>query len=123
VYKATYKGRLVVAKALKTTALDDLENVHKVGGLIPWTIVHSAYVALQRFAKEVVGWKWLQHENILPFIGVTSTPPPFSMVSAWMEKGNIMSYLRATPDQNPFSLVSMSSFTLGDTDSWRSSWM
>ena len=34
VYKATYKGQLVVAKALKTTSMDDLENVHKVGSLI-----------------------------------------------------------------------------------------
>jgi predicted unusual protein kinase regulating ubiquinone biosynthesis (AarF/ABC1/UbiB family) len=34
VYKATYKGQQVVAKALKTTAVDDLENVHKVCGLI-----------------------------------------------------------------------------------------
>jgi hypothetical protein len=30
VYKATYKGLPVVAKALKTTSMDDLENVHKV---------------------------------------------------------------------------------------------
>lgn len=30
VYKATYKGQLVVAKALKTTTMEDLENVHKV---------------------------------------------------------------------------------------------
>ena len=35
VYKATYKGQLVVAKALKTTAVDDLENVHKVSSPIP----------------------------------------------------------------------------------------
>lgn len=35
VYKGTYKGQPVVAKALKITAVDDLENVHKVGGLTP----------------------------------------------------------------------------------------
>ena len=35
VYRATYKGRLVVAKALKTTSMDDLDNVHKVCDLIP----------------------------------------------------------------------------------------
>lgn len=87
VYKATYKGKPVVAKALKTTTVDDLENVHK------------------RFAKEVVGWKWLRHENILPFVGVTSIPPPFSMVSAWMENGNIMSFLKANPTHNPFYLL------------------
>lgn len=33
VYKATYKGQSVVAKALKITSVDDLENVHKVSGL------------------------------------------------------------------------------------------
>ena len=30
VYKATYKGLPVVAKALKVTSVDDPENVHKV---------------------------------------------------------------------------------------------
>ena len=42
VYRATYKGKPVVAKALKTTAVDDLENVHKVSGLVFCTIVRSA---------------------------------------------------------------------------------
>jgi hypothetical protein len=60
---------------------------------------------LQRFAKGVVKWKWLRHENILPFVGVTSEPPPFSIISAWMENGNIMSFIRANPDQDPFILV------------------
>ena len=52
-----------------------------------------------------MGWKWLQHKNILPFVGVTSEPPPFSMVSAWMENGNIMSFIKANQNQNPFNLV------------------
>jgi hypothetical protein len=43
VYKATYKGQPVVAKALKTTAMDDLENVHKVSGRIFRTVAQSAY--------------------------------------------------------------------------------
>ena len=44
-YKATYKGQPVVAKALKTTSLDDLENVHKVSGPVFCTTVQSVYVA------------------------------------------------------------------------------
>ena len=44
VYKATYKGQLVVAKALKTTSVDDLENVHKVSGLTCCTTARSTYV-------------------------------------------------------------------------------
>ena len=108
VYKATYKGLPVVAKVLKTTSVDDLENVHKVSDLSSGQIRELAYTPStpsQRFAKEVVGWKWLRHENILPFVGVTSIPPPFSMVSPWMENGNIMSFIEVTPDQNPFTLV------------------
>ena len=71
---------------------------------------------VQRFAKEVVGWKWLRHENILPFVGVSSIPPPFSMVSVWMENGNIMSFLKKNPDQNPFSLVRILHSVFGNTD-------
>jgi len=43
VYRATYKGQPVVAKALKTTSMDNLENVHKVGGVIFRTIARYAY--------------------------------------------------------------------------------
>lgn len=105
VYRATYKGQLVAVKTLKTTSTDHLEKVYKVGGLIFCTIMRSIYIIFQRFAKGVVGWKWLQHENILSFVGVTSTAPLFLIVSAWMENGNIMSFIKTTPDQNPFSLV------------------
>jgi len=52
-----------------------------------------------------VGWKWLCHENILPFYGVTSTPEPFRMVSPWMENGNIMDFLKNRLEQNPFNLL------------------
>lgn len=33
-YKATYKGQPVVVKTLKVTSMDNIENVHKVSGLI-----------------------------------------------------------------------------------------
>ena len=105
VYRATYKGQPVVAKVLKTTSMDDLDNVCKVCDLISGQIAHRLTFHFQRFARELVGWKWLRHENILPFVGVTSKPPPFSMVWGWMENGNIMSFIRANPDQNRFNLV------------------
>ena len=105
VYSATYKGRPVVVKALQTAPVDDLDNIHKVCDLTPGQIAHRLTLYFQRFAKEVVGWKWLRHANILPFVGVTSELPHFSMVSTWMENGNIMSFIRANPDQNPFNLV------------------
>ena len=60
---------------------------------------------MQSLANEVVGWKWLRHDNVLPFLGVTSMPQPFRMVSPWMENGNIIAFLKNNPGQNPFNLV------------------
>jgi len=57
-------------------------------------------------AKEAVGWKWLQHENILPFLGVMLESPRFSIISERMENGNIVEFVRAHPDHNRLRLVS-----------------
>ena len=123
VYKAMYKGQPVAAKVLKNASADELEDAHEVSGPSPDQTVKFTHAPSQRFAKEAVGWKWLRHENILPFLGVTSNPPPFSMVSPWMENGDIMSFIEATPNQNPFNLVSTSSLVLDLTDPTRSSRM
>ena len=56
VYKATYKGQMVVAKALKTTSMDDLENVHRVGGFVFCTAaqpVHVSFPALREGGRRL----------------------------------------------------------------------
>ena len=57
-------------------------------------------------AKEVIGWKWLQHDNILPFIGVVLEPPRFSIISERMENGNVMDFIKTRPNHNRLRLVS-----------------
>ena len=60
----------------------------------------------QRFkllAREVVGWKWLHHENVLPFVGVT---PELAIVSEFTENGNIMEFIANYPRHNRLHLVS-----------------
>ena len=59
--------------------------------------------AIKLLASEVVGWKWLQHENILPFVGVT---PEFAIVSDFMEDGNIIRFIANHPRHNRLHLVS-----------------
>jgi len=54
-------------------------------------------------AREVVGWKWLRHGNILPFVGVT---PELAIVSDLMENGNIMEFVNKHPRYNRLRLVS-----------------
>ena len=52
--------------------------------------------------------KQIEHENILPFYGVSKTfPDEFCLVFAWCENGNIMKYLTDNPDVNRFDLVSI----------------
>jgi hypothetical protein len=58
---------------------------------------------IKLLASEVVGWKWLRHENILPFVGVT---PELAIVSDFMEDGNIMMFIANHPFHNRLHLAS-----------------
>jgi len=50
--------------------------------------------------------KQLEHNNILPFYGVSTTVADFCLVSPWCKNGNIMGYLKKHPGVNRFDLVS-----------------
>jgi len=60
---------------------------------------------VQRFCKEVVAWKALQHPNVLPLIGVTMSESRFAMISDWMVNGNINNFVKAHPDADRLELV------------------
>jgi len=60
---------------------------------------------LQRFCREGVAWKHLQHPNILPLLGVTSNERRFALVSEWMENGNINEFIKRDQDINRAELV------------------
>lgn len=106
VYKATFNGDPVVVKVLKVTTQTDKEKLYRVSGLCPKAPKQSLMPDPQLFVKEVVGWKWLRHENILPFLGVSLKPPLFSIISDRMENGSIMDFIRLHPSFNRFRLVS-----------------
>ena len=106
VYGATLNGRLVAIKTLKVVTTANPEKLHRVSVLILKLLELSLTLNPKLLVKEVIGWKWLQHENILPFVGVTMTPPLFSIVSERMENGNITNFVRAHPNHNRLRLVS-----------------
>ena len=60
----------------------------------------------QLLVKEVVGWKWLRHDNILPFLGVSLESPLLSIISDRMENGSIMNFIKLHPNFNRLLLVS-----------------
>jgi len=50
--------------------------------------------------------KQLEHGNILPFYGVSTTVADLCLVFPWYENRNIMEYLKKNPEANRFDLVS-----------------
>ena len=60
---------------------------------------------VQRFCKEAIRWKALNHPNVLPLLGVTVDTGQFVMVSEWMENGNIIEFIRSHQDVDRFELV------------------
>jgi len=106
VYKAILGRRLVAIKTLKVTVTTDLEKVRRVSSLVQKTSYLSFILDSQILIKEAVGWKWLRHDNIVPFVGVLLESPHFSIISDRMENGNIMEFIRAHPNHDRLRLVS-----------------
>ena len=50
--------------------------------------------------------KQLEHGNVLPFYGVSTTVSDFCLVFPWYENGSVMEYLEKNPDVNRFGLAS-----------------
>ena len=59
----------------------------------------------QRFCKEVITWKALHHQNVLPLLGVTMTNNQFAMASEWMINGNINGFIKSHAEADRFELV------------------
>ena len=64
----------------------------------------------QAFCKEAVIWKYLKHPNVLPLLGVTTTPP--QLISKWVCGGNLLGYVKKHPDVDPLRLVGVPSLVI-----------
>ncbi|KIY67806.1 kinase-like protein [Cylindrobasidium torrendii FP15055 ss-10] len=61
--------------------------------------------ALQR---EALAWRRLQHENLLPFLGISNYDgfsPTLCSVSPWMKNGDVLKFLRENPDYDRLGFV------------------
>ncbi|KAF9789186.1 kinase-like domain-containing protein [Thelephora terrestris] len=98
--KGRYNGGVVALKVLgvpqlrRRTGQCDLRNDPEV------------QAAKSRFCKEVVLMKQINHDNILPFYGVSTTVSDFCLVFPWYSNGNIKDYLKRKQDINRFNLLS-----------------
>ena len=65
--------------------------------------VPSPLTSDQPFYGEAVVWKRLIHPNVVPFLGVTTTP--LQLVSKWMPNGTLTEYVNVRPEVDRISLV------------------
>ena len=63
-------------------------------------------------------WKFLQHPNVLPLIGVTMSENRFAMASDWMVNGTIRDFVKVHPNVDRLGLVGLCSKSchLGSVD-------
>jgi serine/threonine protein kinase len=52
-------------------------------------------------------WKRLEHKNIVPFLGITSTP--LQLISDWMPGGDLREYIKKHPYADRVGLVGVGS--------------
>lgn len=107
VLRREYGGQEVAIKALRPHGLtpEEMKNVSRHQFISTLGHTDKSGFPLQRFCKEVITWKSLQHPNVLPLLGVVMTGTDFAMVSEWMSNGNIKEFIAADPDANRFELV------------------
>lgn len=99
-----FEERPVAVKTLVVTyEVGGPQRLYKVCCLVYRCRRDHSYQDFQLLAREVVAWKWLRHENILPFVGVTRE---YAIVSDFMENGNVMKFIAKYPRHNRFHLVS-----------------
>ena len=53
--------------------------------------------------REAVVWKRLEHQNIVPFLGITLTP--LQLISEWMPGGPLAEYIKKNPNADRLGLV------------------
>ena len=105
VWKGEHQGREVAVKVIKTYKTSDLVKITKVNLAFRRACTDRLTLTIQKFCKEVMTWKALRHQNVLPLLGVTMSNSQFSMVSEWMVNGNINEFIKAHRDANRFELV------------------
>ena len=84
-----------------------LNGGHKIHKSTPLTSLHFLSFFSdekpQTLYQEAVVWKHLAHPNIVPLLGITSTP--LQLISEWMPCGGLIEYVREIPDVDRLGLV------------------
>ena len=105
-------GRKVFVKVFRgdcgyTKFTEDIKRVRNRG---PIRSEHTEPDINQSLSRELVAWKHVTHENVVPFLGVSLEVPRWrnnlSIISDVAQHGNIVEYISKNKEVNRLKLVS-----------------
>ncbi|KAF8521088.1 kinase-like domain-containing protein, partial [Hysterangium stoloniferum] len=61
----------------------------------------------KKFCREVLLWRQLRHDNVLPFLGLFQPPDRsgVAIISRWKPRGNLMDYIKDVRNPDRFKLM------------------
>ena len=102
IYKGSLDGSTVCVKRIRVYSQEGPERVTKVFSRPNYFLCNVADER-QAFCQEAVMWKYLDHPNIVPLLGVTFTP--LQLISEWMPDGDLAEWIKKHPSADRLSLV------------------
>lgn len=105
VWKGKQGEHQVCIKVFRTQTAANLEKIKRVCGSSLFQLEYQPNSG-QRFYREIVAWKYVSHRNVVPFLGVSETLFPFSIISPWLPNGNIVEYIQRHEGADRLQLVS-----------------
>ncbi|KAF9785465.1 kinase-like domain-containing protein [Thelephora terrestris] len=106
IWEGTYDGETVALKVLRLPPNKSEADARK--DLCLPTGDSDIKMAKQRFCAAAVLMKQIEHKNIIPFYGVSTTISDFCLVFPWYKNGDIEQYLKKNPDIDRYDLARLS---------------
>ena len=98
-------GQSVAVKTISSDCIGNFNSFRRVRLVAsPHRIFLMNSGFLQKLCSNAVMWKRLKHPNVVPFLGLGSNAPPFSLVYPWMP-GSLSEYVRENPDVDRLGMV------------------
>jgi len=106
-FSDVYKGALSFLLDQKDGVISPPPVVFKVMRIVGFLNDKAMKKAFVDLRREIQTWRRSQHENVLPFLGITNDFSRFpSLVSPWMENGSVNDYLQDHPNAERITILS-----------------
>lgn len=113
IYQGVLNGSTVCVKRIRVYSKEGPEKSTKVRYRRHHFPCLPLLTSAQTLFQEAIVWKSLEHQNIIPLLGIT--PSPLQLISEWMPGGDLTGHIKKYPDADRMSLVGVTFATFDPT--------